>query len=166
VSDAENKRPAISVSQLAGSRYDLLDCKIVPEQAGAEAPVEDPQGFSGYIHSYETMGTVDSPGIRFILFLTGSPLHCQYCHNPDTWRLLNGSRETVEEVTEEIGKYAEFLATLGNVQRVEILPFHKMGEHKLEAMQLEYRLKNTESSSAELIQRVQDHFRQRKLKVF
>jgi pyruvate formate lyase activating enzyme len=61
---------------------------------------------------------------------------------------------------------AAFLATLGNVERVEVLPFHKMGEHKWEAMDLEYVLKNTESPSADLIGRVQDQFRQRQLTVF
>ena len=284
MNDAEDKRPAISVSQMAGSRYDLLECKIAPQAAEADAPAEDQQGLSGYIHSYETMGTVDGPGIRFIIFLTGCPLRCQYCHNPDTWRMLNGNRVTLDEVMDEIGKYADFLvqsggvtisggeplfqprflahilrrcketglhtavdtsgflgrrmteamltdtdlvlldikssipelyqritgasveptlefarrldadgtpvwvryvlvpdltddvanvdgvadflAGLSNVERVEILPFHKMGEHKWEAMDLEYRLKNTEPPSAELIQRVQDQFRQRQLTVF
>jgi pyruvate formate lyase activating enzyme len=66
---------------------------------------------------------------------------------------------------ENVAGVAEFLATLGNVERVEILPFHKMGEHKWQALNLEYRLKNTESPSTDLVSRVQDQFRQRKLEV-
>ena len=66
---------------------------------------------------------------------------------------------------ENVEGVAEFAATLSNVERVEILPFHKMGEHKWEALNLEYRLKNTESPSKDLVERVQDQFRQRKLTV-
>jgi len=285
MNESEKLESTVSVSQLAGSRYDLLDLKMLKEIEDATEPAEDPEGLSGYVHSCETMGTADGPGIRFVLFMTGCPLRCQYCHNPDTWRLKNGHRVTMDDVKGEIGKYADFLieagggitisggeplvqpkflasilrwckeknlhtaldtsgflgkrmtkqmfddtdlvlldikssvpevykavtgvsveptlefarrraarnisiwiryvlvpgltddfdnvegvadfvSTLSSVERVEVLPFHKMGEHKWEAMDLKYQLKEIEPPSEELLARVLDQFRQRNLTVY
>lgn len=63
----------------------------------------------GKVHSYETFGTVDGPGVRFIVFLQGCPMRCLYCHNPDTWQLQEGKDKTVEEVISEIRKYKGFI---------------------------------------------------------
>lgn len=234
----------------------------------------------GKIHSYESMGTVDGPGIRFVVFTQGCPLRCLYCHNPDCRSIYGGREVTVAEVLGEIGKYrsylkeggvtvsggeplmqpeftaailqgcrelglhtaldtsgycpvavaapvlahtdlvlldiksydpqlyqrithvsleptlemaryldrigkptwirfvlvpgltdprpnieglADFVATLKNVERVEVLPFHKMGEYKWERLGLEYLLKDTPEPSPELVAATKAIFRDRGL---
>ncbi len=237
----------------------------------------------GYIHSIETCGTVDGPGIRFIIFTSGCPLRCLYCSNPDCRYLENGKKVSVDELIEEIQKYksymnssgggvtisggealfqphfvteifkrcralgihtaldtsgycelkvakpvleftdlvlldiksfdpatyrkitsveleptlilarylseinkptwirfvlvpglssyphnveglADFVASLKNIEKLEVLPFHKMGEYKWENLGYDYQLKDTESPTPELIQQTLEIFRSRGIK--
>jgi len=67
----------------------------------------------GRIHSMDTFGTVDGPGIRFVLFMQGCALRCQYCHNPDTWDMGGGSLVSVEEVLAEIEPYVQYYKRSG-----------------------------------------------------
>lgn len=62
----------------------------------------------GNIHSFETFGTVDGPGIRFVAFMQGCPMRCKYCHNPDTW-FSAGNRYSAEEVAKNVLKYKSYL---------------------------------------------------------
>ena len=220
------------------------------------------------IHSVESCGTVDGPGLRYVAFFQGCKLRCKYCHNPDTWKVKAGTEMTVRQICDDALKYSsymkfsgggftatggdpllqaefltelfkrlkelgihtaldtaghvelrdvkelikytdlvlldiksinpekhrdltavaleptlrfaeflsengvpiwvryvvvpgitdceedvralsKFLLTLKNVERVELLPFHKMGEHKWETMNLPYKLKDTPVPSAE-----------------
>ena len=70
----------------------------------------------GKIHSYETLGAADGPGLRFVLFMQGCPLRCKYCHNPDSWAKSGGSAEvTAEEISEEIVKYKNYFGKRGGL---------------------------------------------------
>ena len=65
------------------------------------------------IHSMESFGTVDGPGIRFVLFLQGCHLKCKYCHNRDTWDIKGGEEKTLEEIIEKIKNYKNYITISG-----------------------------------------------------
>ena len=62
----------------------------------------------GRIHSIETMGLVDGPGVRFVVFLQGCQLRCAFCHNPDTWSLTEGEEISPRELVEKIKRYQPY----------------------------------------------------------
>ena len=65
------------------------------------------------IHSIESFGTVDGPGIRFVLFLQGCHLQCKYCHNRDTWDLKGGESKTLDDIFEKIKRYKNYMTISG-----------------------------------------------------
>ncbi len=67
----------------------------------------------GYIHSVETFGAVDGPGIRYVVFMQGCPLRCIYCHNPDSWKTKTGSLQSVTQVVNGIKPYLNYIKNGG-----------------------------------------------------
>ena len=66
------------------------------------------ESISGFIHSIESFGTVDGPGIRLVVFFQGCPMRCLYCHNPDTWHMADGKPMAVEEILAQFRKNKAF----------------------------------------------------------
>ena len=100
----------------SGSRYELQRARKGVEETKAAGDyyavhpgdieeIAEEDDLVGYVHSYQVGSTVDGPGLRFVAFLTGCLLRCQYCHNPDTWHKHNGRPVTVSRAMQQIGKY-------------------------------------------------------------
>lgn len=69
----------------------------------------------GKIHSFQSLGTVDGPGVRYVVFMQGCNLRCACCHNPDTWESGGGKTYTAEQVAENAARYKEYFGTEGGI---------------------------------------------------
>jgi pyruvate formate lyase activating enzyme len=70
---------------------------------------------TGRIHSFQSLGTVDGPGVRFVVFLQGCPLRCGCCHNPDTWDFAGGEPITADEVVARASRYRAYFGKKGGI---------------------------------------------------
>jgi len=94
-----------------GSRFDLRTERSpeAPETEGYEGK----EATYGWVHSYETGSTVDGPGVRVTLFMSGCFLRCQFCHNPDTWHLKDGTRIELQRAVSRLSDFAPALRAMG-----------------------------------------------------
>jgi pyruvate formate lyase activating enzyme len=95
----------------AGSRHDLRVDQS-PDAPDESAPGFKPDDSYGYVHSYETSSRYDGPGVRVVLFTSGCLLRCVYCHNPDTWHLKDGTRDSAQQVIDRLADFAPALRAL------------------------------------------------------
>jgi len=75
--------------------------------------MEENRQYYAKVHSIESFGTVDGPGIRFVLFLQGCHLQCKYCHNRDTWDLKGGEYKSLDDIFEKIKRYKNYMMLSG-----------------------------------------------------
>ncbi len=69
----------------------------------------------GRIHSFQSLGTVDGPGIRFVVFMQGCNLRCSCCHNPDTWEMSAGTEYTADEILVKVLRFREYFGEKGGI---------------------------------------------------
>lgn len=69
----------------------------------------------GKIHSFQSLGTVDGPGVRFVVFAQGCPLRCGCCHNPDTWDVNAGQEYTANEIVDKVLRYKDYFGSEGGI---------------------------------------------------
>ena len=73
------------------------------------------QAVIGNIHSTENFGTVDGPGVRFIVFTQGCRMRCQFCHNPDTWKIGGGKERSTDDILAEALRYKTYWGKDGGI---------------------------------------------------
>ena len=69
----------------------------------------------GFVHSVESFGSVDGPGIRFLIFLQGCPMRCQFCHNPDFWKTGIGEERTADELLDQAERFRAYWGDNGGI---------------------------------------------------
>ena len=98
--------PPVSVPLLMGPPMEVAD-----EELAASEQIHD--NSTGSVHSWDLVTGADGPGTRMTLFTAGCGLRCQFCQNPDTWRMKDGVRHTVDEVMERVTRYATIMKVTG-----------------------------------------------------
>ena len=75
----------------------------------------DNKQIKGYVHSLESFGSVDGPGVRYVIFFSGCAMRCQFCHNPDTWKMKQGELYTADELLKKALRYKGYWGSKGGI---------------------------------------------------
>ena len=77
--------------------------------------IMDNKQIKGYVHSLESFGSVDGPGVRYVIFFSGCAMRCQFCHNPDTWKMKQGELYTADELLKKALRYKGYWGSKGGI---------------------------------------------------
>ena len=109
--------------------------------------MDDQKKITGYVHSLESFGSVDGPGVRYVIFLSGCAMRCQYCHNPDTWKMKQGELYTADELLKKALRYKGYWGSKGGItvsggelllQMDFLTEFFNKAEHEAGDLEFDY----------------------------
>ena len=89
--------------------------RTAAKDASDEEILKELEMLKGYVHSLESFGSVDGPGVRYVIFLSGCAMRCQFCHNPDTWNMTDGKEYTTDQLLKTALRFKSYWGDKGGI---------------------------------------------------